>query len=285
MRVAKITLALTLLLCAAGLSISTLSVESETGEREVGIEGHSNATASSQQDEVSIPTLTSYRTLQGHSGWVTAVAFSSDGQRLASGSWDHSVKIWDVATGRAVRTIEDGTKGIQALALSSDGRWLAAESADNDVTLWNVANERDIRTLSDTAASRSPQNNWVYTIAFSPDGRWLASAIDNKTVRLWDVNTGRVVHDFVSSPRPVTYVAFSPDGRWLASGRMPTPSIFGRPVRVAWCERLLVTRETFAPWPSVPADTHLPQPATTTRLTFGTSTRAKSRPSQAIAGV
>jgi WD40 repeat protein len=158
------------------------------------------------------------RTLKGHSNWVTAVAFSPDGRRLASGSWDRTVKFWEVPTGRELATIGKDIKGVQALAFSGDGRWLAAESSDNSVTLWDAATRREVRTLAGNSPLGLSGNNWVYSIAFSPDGRWLASGVDNNTVRLWDVNTGRTVRDLAGPRSSVTYIAFSPDGRWLASG-------------------------------------------------------------------
>ncbi len=157
-------------------------------------------------------------TLKGHSGWVTGVAFSSDGRRLASGSWDQTVKFWDVPTGQELSTIGAKMKEVQAVALSHDGRWLAAENSSDTVTLWDAATSREIRTLSANKPLGVLGSNWVYSIAFSPDGRRLASGVDDRTVRLWDLATGRAVRDLTSLRRSVMYAAFSPDGHWLASG-------------------------------------------------------------------
>jgi WD40 repeat protein len=159
------------------------------------------------------------RTLQAHSGWVTGVAFSADGLRLASGSWDQTVKFWDVATGQALGHIDGEIKGLEALAFSDDGHWLAAENSTNTVALWDATTGQEIRTLSGNQPSGLlSRGNWVYSIAFSPDSRWLASGVDDKTVRLWEVKTGRAVRDLPGLRRSVIYIAFSPDGRWLASG-------------------------------------------------------------------
>jgi WD40 repeat protein len=167
---------------------------------------------------VSPPDFVPDRTLSGHSSWVTSIVFSADGQRLVSGSWDRSVKFWDVSSGHEVSTVDDGAKRIEALAFSRDGRWVAGENADNDVTLWNAASGQQVRTLRGRHGSGDLRNAWVYSIAFSPDGRCLASGVDDKTVRLWNVETGSRIRDLVSDPRSVTYIAFSPDGHWLASG-------------------------------------------------------------------
>jgi GAF domain-containing protein len=157
-------------------------------------------------------------TLKGHSGWVTGVAFSPDGRRLASGSWDQTVKFWNVSTGQELSTVGGKMNEVQAVAFSHDGHWLAAENSSDTVTVWDATTGRQMHTLSSNKPLGIPGSNWVYSIAFSPDGRWLASGVDDKTVRLWDVATGRMVRDLTGLRRSVMYTAFSPDGHWLASG-------------------------------------------------------------------
>ena len=165
-----------------------------------------------------IPEFVLDRTFKGHSGWVTGIAFSVDGQRLASGSSDQTVKLWDVPTGQETSTVASKIKEVQALAFSRDGHWLAAENSLNTVTLWDATTGREVRTFSSNKPLGVLGTSWVYSIAFSPDGRWLASGVDDKTVRLWDVETGQPVLDLTAARRSVIYIAFSPDGRWLASG-------------------------------------------------------------------
>jgi WD40 repeat protein len=171
-----------------------------------------------ERTSTSPPVFLLDHTLKGHSGWVTGVAFSSDGQRLASGSWDQTVKFWDVHTGQAVSTVASKMKEVQALAFSRDGHWLAAENASDAVTVWDATTGREIRTLPSNKPLGVLGSNWVYSIAFSPDGQWLASGVDDKTVRLWEVKTGRALRDLTALRRSVIYAAFSPDGRLLASG-------------------------------------------------------------------
>jgi WD40 repeat protein len=158
------------------------------------------------------------RTFKGHNGWVTAVTFSPDGRRLASGSWDRTLKFWEVSTGEQLGAVAHDMKEVQALAFSRDGRWLATESSSDTTSLRDPLTGREIRTLPSDKPLGPLGSNWVYSIAFSPDGRWLASAIDDKTVRLWDVNTGKKMRDLTGLRRAVVYIAFSPDGRLLATG-------------------------------------------------------------------
>jgi WD40 repeat protein/putative methionine-R-sulfoxide reductase with GAF domain len=167
---------------------------------------------------ISSPDFVLARTLKGHTGWVTTMAFSPDGQRLATGSWDQTIKFWEVSTGEQLSTTARKNKEIEALAFSRDGRWLATENSSNTVTLRDARTGQELRELANDKPLGPLGSNWVYSIAFSPDGRWLATGVDDKTVRVWDVNKGTKVRDLTTSRRRVIYIAFSPDGRRLASG-------------------------------------------------------------------
>ena len=158
------------------------------------------------------------RTFKAHNGWVTTVAFTPDSQRLASGSWDRTVKFWEVSTGEQLGAVANDMKEVQSLAFSRDGHWLATENSSDTTSLRDPSSGKEIRSLPSDKPLGPLGSNWVYSIAFSPDGQWLASAIDDKTVRLWDVNTGQKVRDLTGLRRAVVYIAFSPDGRLLATG-------------------------------------------------------------------
>jgi WD40 repeat protein len=199
---------------APALSVPDLSSEPSLPEILPG----TRALASPIRPGSTYPAFVLDRTFKGHSGWVTGVAFSSYGQ-FASGSWDRSIKFWDVSTGQEMRALEDKVLEIEAVAFSRDGKWLAAENSRDTVTLWDVATGNQIRTLHSDKPVRTVGQSWVYSIAFSPDGRWLASGVDDKTVRIWDTNSGNMARDLTGSRRSVIYIAFSPDGRLIASGK------------------------------------------------------------------
>ena len=100
--------------------------------------------------------------LEGHSGSVNAVTFSPDGKQLASGSWDHTIRLWDAATGAMLQTLEGHSGYISAVAFSPDGKQLASGSDDETIRLWDAATGAMLQTLEvDTAVS---------TLSFSNDG-------------------------------------------------------------------------------------------------------------------
>ena len=193
------------------------------------------------------------KTLIGHEDTVNSVAFSPDGQMIVSGSWDETIRLWDVNTGKNLETItEYWSSGIYSIAFSPDGQTLASRIADETIRFGmsiQVSKRRYFRDMrmvflalrfsgwSDARKWKLGQTirlwnvtsggllktligheNSVRSIAFSPDGRTLASGSYDKTIRLWDANTGEPLKTFTGSENLVWSVAFSPDGQTLASG-------------------------------------------------------------------
>ena len=109
---------------------------------------------------------------------VSSVAFSPDGQYLASGSWDKTVKLWRVETGECTRTMEGHSDWCESVAFSPDGQYLASGSYDNTVKLWRVESGECTRTMEG-------HSDCVNSVAFSPDGQYLASGSQDNTVKLW----------------------------------------------------------------------------------------------------
>ncbi len=145
--------------------------------------------------------------LQGHSNGVIALTMLGDG-RLASGSRDNSIKLWDVQTGQCVQTLQGHSKEVTALTMLGDGR-LASGSNDKSIKLWDVKTGQCVQTLKG-------HSSHVYALTMLGDGR-LASGSTDKSIKLWDVKTGQCVQTLQGHSGTVKALTLLGDGR-LASG-------------------------------------------------------------------
>jgi hypothetical protein len=149
-------------------------------------------------------------TLTGHAKRVTSLAVSPDGATLASGSYDRTVQLWDVATGKVRATLQGHAGEVDCLAFAPDGRTLASGSSDETVKLWDPARGRELGTL------RGVQG-FVRSLAFSPDSRTLASGGQDGTIKLWDAAAAKERTAFAGDKDYVRGLAFTPDGKTLVS--------------------------------------------------------------------
>ncbi|TDL26843.1 WD40 repeat-like protein [Rickenella mellea] len=192
-------------------------------------------------------------TLSGHTGRVTSVAFSPDGERVATGSEDHSVVIWDAKGGSVlVGPIRGHSGPVNTVAFSPNGRFVVAGSSDKTIRVWNAesgthmcgpllptvrfismnadgknigvgctyANFFILDTKTGQVSSGSPDlhNASVNAVAFSPDGLFIVSASDDKAVRFWDSSTGASISGpLTGHTGEVLSVAVSPDSTLIAS--------------------------------------------------------------------
>ncbi|ODH02904.1 hypothetical protein A4S05_21835 [Nostoc sp. KVJ20] len=154
-----------------------------------------------------------FRTLLGHTSWVWSVAWSPDGQRLASGSSsnDLTARIWNPVTGECLHILAGHESWIWWVAWSPDGRMLATAGDDQRINLWDVETGECLKTLHD---------QWLLgvAIAWSPDSQWLATSSKENTVRLWNLQTGICERELSGHQAIVWAISWSPDGNYLASG-------------------------------------------------------------------
>ena len=195
-------------------------------------------------------------TLKGHTGWVRAVAFFPNGFSFASGSYDRTLKLWNIRDNQAFGTLSNhlgSISGINAIAVHPNGNTFATACIDKSIKLWNFRSGKPVRNIEghsgqvysvayspdgNTLVSASADKtlklwNWrkgellqtfeghqdkVVSVAFDPSGKQFASASFDKTIKIWDVNTGKQVLSLTGHAAPVNAIAYSPDGKLLVSG-------------------------------------------------------------------
>src|SRR6266516_1726166 len=123
------------------------------------------------------------QTLEGHSDWVTSVVFSPDGSKVASGSDDRTVRIWNVATGQAEQTLEGHSGSVTSVVFSPDGSKVASGSPDGTVRIWNVATGQAEQTLEGVSSS-------VTSVVFSPDSSKSHSFYSMDSSGVWVTQNG-----------------------------------------------------------------------------------------------
>src|SRR5207248_292092 len=124
------------------------------------------------------------------------------GARLATASWDGTVKVWDAAEGRELLTFRGHDQAVNRVTFSPDGRWIASLSG-NSVKVWDPATGEVIQTFEAV-------DGWMhYGLAYSPDGQRVAVTAHQPPVILWNVATGRVAQVIQDATSIVKNLAFS----------------------------------------------------------------------------
>jgi len=156
--------------------------------------------------------LKSVVTTQGHDGWVTSLAFSSDGKLLASAGSDNTVKIWDVSDGdgKEVTTLKGNAGNVYAVAFHPTKKIVAWGGWDRVIRLWDIEKNQQVGKLEGHLED-------VWSIAFVRDGVHLVSGSEDRTAKLWDITTGKEVNTFKGHTRAIYSVAVSKDGKRFAS--------------------------------------------------------------------
>ncbi|MDE0635645.1 MAG: WD40 repeat domain-containing protein [Candidatus Poribacteria bacterium] len=170
--------------------------------------------------------------LTGHTSRVTAIDFPADGSFLASGSFDGTVRLWNIDTGEQTAIFAGHQGSIGNIAVSPDGKTVVSGGTwDTTIILWDIKTGKQIKRHSkyhDNLFRRLkiyfdrsrtiPDPNAIEALAFSPDGQTFASGHRDGTLRIWDAETGRKrktigVHNYAG----IESLTYSPDGKKLVS--------------------------------------------------------------------
>lgn len=151
------------------------------------------------------------KTFSGHFGVVNRVTFSPDGETVASGSEDQTIKVWHLETGELVQSVISESQGVKFAVISPDGKMLASSSGDNSIQLWQLPTEKIQHTLIGHLGI-------VNQAAFSPNGQTLISGSQDGTIKLWDTSSGELLHTLRGHSAAIKTVIVSPDGKFVVSG-------------------------------------------------------------------
>jgi guanine nucleotide-binding protein subunit beta-2-like 1 protein len=154
------------------------------------------------------------RRLKGHSHFVQDVAISSDGQFALSGSWDGTLRLWDLNSGQTTRRFIGHTKDVLSVAFSADNRQIVSGSRDKAINLWNTLGQLKF------VINEDGHKEWVSCVRFSPNPATplIVSAGWDKVVKVWNLNQCKLRTNLIGHTGYVNTVTVSPDGSLCASG-------------------------------------------------------------------
>jgi hypothetical protein len=153
-------------------------------------------------------------TLAGHSRRAYDAVIAPNGRALATGSYDQTVRIWDVESWRTVAILKGPTRenvAFWSLGFAPDGSWLAAADTSGVIGIWDTATWRLLTKLTG-------HYDGVLRVAVAPDGSWLAAGDNEGKLWIWDTETWQPRKSVTAHSKSCWGVAVAPDGTWLATG-------------------------------------------------------------------
>jgi len=153
------------------------------------------------------------RSFKGHGFFVQDITISKNGQYLLTGSWDSTLRLWEIATGECTKKFIGHTKDVLSVAFSPDDRQIVSVSRDHTIRVWNTIGTEKKRM-------EDPSNSWVTCVRFSPvaEKPTMVSTSFAKLVNVWDMTSFELKNNHIGHMNSVNAVAISPDGTLCASG-------------------------------------------------------------------
>merc|ERR1712182_23885 len=151
------------------------------------------------------------KALRGHGHFVEDVVISSDGQFALSGSWDGTLRLWDLNTGLTTRRFVGHDKDVLSVAFSADNRQIVSGGWDKLVNVWNLSNCK-LRT------NLIGHGGYINAVTVSPDGSLCASGGKDGVAMLWDLNEGKRLYSLPCEQGDIIHsLCFSPNRYWLCA--------------------------------------------------------------------
>lgn len=172
------------------------------------------------------------QTLTGHTDKVTSVAVSPDGTIIASGSYDETIRVWDIETGKTIQVLKGHTTMVNSVAFFPDGKWVVSGSTDNTVRVWDLKTGETIRIFNYILLvfGKPISMNPILSVTVSPDGKKVVTGAvtiapelisDNSygnAINIWDIDSEENNLVLPGHTDGVNSVAVSPDGKKIVSG-------------------------------------------------------------------
>ncbi|MEP6756210.1 MAG: hypothetical protein ABJA67_11970 [Chthonomonadales bacterium] len=151
------------------------------------------------------------KTLEGHTDNILGMAFSADNLRIATTSYDKTVRIWDIASAKSTVELKDHADAVFGATYAAKGKYLVTVSADRSVRVWDGITAKRLYSL---AGTQEP----IMSVSANPTADIIATGGAERVVRLWNLRaeTGDNFRTFSGVPDTITDVSYSPDGKWIA---------------------------------------------------------------------
>ncbi len=149
-------------------------------------------------------------TFKGNTTHIQSVGLAVERNRLTAGSYDKTVKLWNINTGDIEITFEGHKKNVLAASFSPDEKYVATGSLDRTVKIWNALTGEIMRSME-------LHSDNILDVEFHPGGNYVLSASLDNSMRLWDIRDGECIKTYIGHDKGVTDVEFLPDGHHFVS--------------------------------------------------------------------
>ncbi len=149
--------------------------------------------------------------LSGHYGMVTSIAVTPDAKHIISGSFDKTIKVWDLESGKDILTLSGHADWVSSVTITPDAKNIISGSSDKTIKVWDSESGKEIRTLSG-------HGGMVSSVAVTPDAKHIVSGSSDKTIKVWDLESGKQIRTLQGHTSWVYSVAVTQDVKHIISG-------------------------------------------------------------------